>query len=198
MTSRPSRRSPLAVVVLALLAESPMHVYRMQQLIKERGKDQVVNVAQRNSIYQTIDRLRRAGLVEVQETSRDERWPERTIYRATEEGSATLHDWLREMLSERAREFPEFPAALAFAALLSPQQVRGRLEERAATLEQNLAEYEARQKPPLPRIFLVEDEYLAAMTKAELSWLRGMIAELREGALSWDVDALMATHGEKS
>ena len=38
------RRSPLALVVLALLYEAPMHPYRMQQLIKERGKDEVVNV----------------------------------------------------------------------------------------------------------------------------------------------------------
>ena len=75
MTDRPPRRSPLAMVVLGLLAEAPMHPYRMQQLIKERGKDTVVNVAQRNSVYQTIDRLLRAGLIAVRETSQDARGP---------------------------------------------------------------------------------------------------------------------------
>ncbi|HEX2184697.1 MAG TPA: PadR family transcriptional regulator, partial [Chloroflexota bacterium] len=94
MTSRAERRSPLAMVVLALLAEAPMHAYRMQQLIKEREKDKVVNVAQRNSIYQTIDRLRRAGLIAVRETWREERRPERTVYEITPYGSETLEQWL--------------------------------------------------------------------------------------------------------
>ena len=36
------RRSPLAFAILALLYEEPMHPYRMQRVIKERGKDQVI------------------------------------------------------------------------------------------------------------------------------------------------------------
>ena len=51
------RRSSIALAVLAFLYERPMHPYRMQQLIKERGKDEVINVRQRASLYQTIDRL---------------------------------------------------------------------------------------------------------------------------------------------
>ena len=41
MTMKTYKRSPLAFAVLALLIEAPMHPYRMQQLIKSRGKDQV-------------------------------------------------------------------------------------------------------------------------------------------------------------
>src|ERR1044071_786140 len=91
------RRSPLALAILALLYEAPMHPYRMQQLIKERGKDTVINVQQRTSIYQTIERLLRAGLIIVAETTRDERWPERTVYALTEEGRETLREWMHEM-----------------------------------------------------------------------------------------------------
>ena len=77
------RRSPLALVLLVLLAEEPMHPYRMHEVIKERGKDRIANVAQRNSVYQTIDRLLRAELIAVRETTRDERRPERTVYEIT-------------------------------------------------------------------------------------------------------------------
>jgi DNA-binding PadR family transcriptional regulator len=62
-------------VLLALLAEGPMHPYRMQQLIKHRGKDRVANVAQPNSVYQTIDGLLRAGLVTVHATDRSRAGP---------------------------------------------------------------------------------------------------------------------------
>src|SRR5436853_6766427 len=95
--SRP--RSPLALVVLSCLFEAPMHPYLMQQRIKERGKDQVANVAQPNSVYQAIERLRRDGLIAVRETSREERRPERTVYEMTEEGKRTLYQWVRTMLS---------------------------------------------------------------------------------------------------
>jgi hypothetical protein len=61
------RRSVLALAVLSMLTEEPMHAYRMQQLIKERRKDDIVNVSQRNSVYQTTGGLCRG--------SRTTRWP---------------------------------------------------------------------------------------------------------------------------
>ena len=114
------RRSVLAMALLSMLSEEPMHAYRIQQLIKERHKDDVVNVAQRNSVYQTLDRLLRDGLIEVQTTERAENRPERTTYRLTEPGRVILRQWLTTMLAEPAREFPEFPAALAFLPSLTP------------------------------------------------------------------------------
>src|SRR3954469_5826512 len=112
MTSSPRPRSPLWMVVLALACEEPMHPYRMQTLIKQRGKDHVANVAQRNSVYQAIEALQRAGLIAIRETTRDENRPERTVYEATAVGRDTLRAWLRTVLSTPAREFPDFPAAL--------------------------------------------------------------------------------------
>jgi DNA-binding PadR family transcriptional regulator len=189
MTEATHRRSPLAVVVLTLLAEEPMHAYRMQQLIKERGKDTVVNVSQRNSVYQTIDRLVRAGLVEVHETARDSGRPERTIYRTTGAGRRTLQAWLRDMLAAPGREYPEFPAAVASMAIATPADVLTWLEQRVGALEERLAQSQATagaaRAGGLPRLFLLEDEYQDAMTRAELEWVRGVCADLRSGELTW-------------
>jgi DNA-binding PadR family transcriptional regulator len=182
-----NRRSPLAVVVLALLAEEPMHPYRMQRLIKERGKDQIANVAQRNSVYQTIDRLQRGGLITVHDTERDERRPERTVYALTDTGRATLMSWLRTMLATPSREFPEFPAALATLMLLPPAEVADLLAARADELAARLAESAPAADLPfeLPRLFTLDDEYKAALTRAELTWLRSVLADLRAGRLTW-------------
>src|ERR1700754_3282212 len=92
-------RSPLWMVVLALACEEPMHPYRMQTLIKQRGKEQIANVAQRNSVYQTIDALRRAGLIRIGETERNKRRPERAVYEASEAGRTALRHWVRTTLS---------------------------------------------------------------------------------------------------
>ncbi|BCY14654.1 PadR family transcriptional regulator [Actinoplanes sp. L3-i22] len=180
------KRSPLAMLLLALLVEAPMHPYRMQQVIKERGQDQLVNVAQRNSVYQALDRLVRDGLARAGETSREAGRPERTVYEVTEEGSATLRRWLLEMLPAPAREFPEFPVALAFLALLSPVETRELLNRRVETLAERVAAIDAQAPPGLPRLFLIEDEYRAAMLRAELAWLRGVVTDLDNGTLTWD------------
>src|SRR3954464_5913330 len=152
------RFSPIALAVLALLYEEPMHPYRMQQLIKERGKDQVVNVRQRASLYQTIERLQRDGLIAVQGTTRAERRPERTEYALTDEGRATVCAWLRTMLAVPAREFPAFPAALAHLPLLPPDDACQQLQQRLAALEAERARLDAEVQcvaAVLPRLFLV-------------------------------------------
>ncbi|GGN54429.1 PadR family transcriptional regulator [Actinoplanes lobatus] len=192
------KRSPLAMVLLALLVEAPMHPYRMQQVIKQRGQDQLVNVAQRNSVYQTLDRLVREGLARPGGTSREAGRPERTVYEVTEEGAATLRRWLLEMLPEPAREFPEFPVALAFLPILSPAETRELLERRLETLTDRVAAIDAQAPPGLPRLFLIEDEYRAAVLRAEIAWLRGVVADLDDGSLSWDralIDETLARFG---
>ncbi|MFC4067746.1 PadR family transcriptional regulator [Actinoplanes subglobosus] len=192
------KRSPLAMVLLALLVEAPMHPYRMQQVIKERGQDQLVNVAQRNSVYQTLDRLVREGLARPGGTSREAGRPERTVYEVTEEGAATLRRWLLEMLPEPAREFPEFPVALAFLPMLTPAETREMLQRRAESLAERVAAIDAQAPPGLPRLFLIEDEYRAGMLRAEIAWLHRLVDELGDGTLSWDrtlIDETLARFG---
>jgi DNA-binding PadR family transcriptional regulator len=178
-------RSPLWLIVLSMVYEEPMHPYRMQTLIKERGKDQVANVAQRNSVYQAIAALRRAGLIAIRGTSREERRPERTTYEVTPEGRQTFGVWLRTVLSTPAREFPDFPAALSLVAGVEPHDVRLQLEHRLSALERRLAQLET-PVPGLPRVFLLEAEYMAAVVRAEIAWLRRVTQDLRSRRLTWN------------
>jgi DNA-binding PadR family transcriptional regulator len=183
------RSSTVALAVLALLYEAPMHPYRMQQLIKERGKDEVINVHQRTSLYQTIDRLLRAKLIAVRATAREERRPERTIYELTEAGRETMLVWMREMLATPAREFPDFPAALAHLPLLEHEDVKAQLDRRAQALVAELDRVDAelgRAAGVIPRLFLVEMEYLRAQLHTELSWVRSLVDDLDTGRLTWN------------
>ncbi|MFT4038001.1 MAG: PadR family transcriptional regulator [Thermomicrobiales bacterium] len=189
MTMKETRRSPLALAVLALLDEAPMHPYRMQQLIRQRHKEAVINVRLRSSLYQTIDRLQRAGLIAVQETEKADNFPERTIYRLTPAGKETAREWLREMLAQPVAEYPEFPAALSFMPMLSPDEAQTLLAERATRLEASIADLDhklAAVAPWLPRLFTLEVDYQRTVMQAELAWLRAVLAELASGALHWD------------
>jgi len=190
--SRPSavkaaQRSSLGLIVLWLLFEGPKHVYRMQKLIEQQGKDRVVNVRSRASLYQTIERLMRLGLVEVQETVHSEGYPDRIVYAITDRGRETAREWLREMLTSTGGEFPEFIAAVSILFGLAPDDACAQLELRAKRLTAELADTEAQLtgNPNLPRLFLLEEEYRRAVLDAEVSWLRAVIEDLREGRLTW-------------
>jgi DNA-binding PadR family transcriptional regulator len=165
-----------------------MHAYRMQKLIRQRGKDRVVNVRARASLYQAIERLARLGLVEARETVRGEGYPDRTVYAMTPAGRAALAEWLRAMLRTTEGEFPEFPAAVSVLPVLTPDDARRQLELRAERLAAALAETEAvlRSQGDLPRLFLLEEEYRRAVLEAELAWVRSVVEDLRAGRLTWD------------
>lgn len=164
-----------------------MHPYRMHEMIKARGKDRIANVAQRNSVYQTIDRLLRLELIAVRETARDERRPERTVYEITEAGWEAMRTWTAGMLANPSREFPEFPAALSSLMVLTPEEATSRLEQRAADLAESLAEDRRAlaAAPGLPRLFLLDEEYLITVREAELAWVERVLEALRSGELSW-------------
>ena len=192
MTMKDGKRSALGLTVLGILSGEPMHAYRIQKLIKDYGKDRVVNVRQRASIYQAIDRLLRLGLIAVEGTGRDGGRPERVVYAITDTGLATARTWIREMLSTVGGEFPEFPAGLSFLMMLPPGDARAQLEIRLAAVQAELADVRSALdgSAGLHRIYVVEEEYRLAMLAAEQGWLNSMIADLRDGGLTWSEESL--------
>jgi hypothetical protein len=42
----------------------------------------------------------------------------------------------------------------------------------------------------LPKVTLLDDEYLVAVTEAELRWTEGVVAELESGELTWSLEQL--------
>jgi DNA-binding PadR family transcriptional regulator len=186
--------SPLALAVLSLLEVGPLHPYGLQRLIRVWGKDAVVNVGQRATLYKTIARLERAGLVAVRQTERDQSFPERTVYELTDAGRRQGREWLEDMLASPRNEFPRFPAALSFAMLLGPRDLLALLERRADALRERVAELdrEPGEYAGLPRVTLIESEYQRAVVGAELAWVDAVAADLRSGTLSWSKQDLAA------
>ena len=180
--------------MLALLAEESMHPYRMQRLIKERGKDLVINVGQRSQLYKTIDRLLDAGLIAVAEVERNATRPERTNYTITDTGRRALSDWTVEMIAAPRREFPEFAAGLAYLAALDKDIAIVALATRLASVRAELAELERATESVtswLPRIVLIESEYLIGHLRVDQNWIAALLDDLRSGRLDWDTDDLI-------
>jgi DNA-binding PadR family transcriptional regulator len=186
-TKRKLPRTPLALAVMNLLMERPMHPYEMKLKMKERGHDLVIRL-KGGSIYDTVERLEEGGFITSQAPSREGRRPERTVYAITDSGREEITDWLRELLAQPVNEYPQFAAALAFFAALDKEEVVRLLQVRATMLESQIAETEMglehwTKAMGIPRLFLVEAEYVAAMHRAELEWVRNLIRDIQGGTL---------------
>src|SRR5262245_59885094 len=90
-----------SLTVLVFYRIRPMHPYELQSIIRVTHKDDFLRLNP-GSLYNSIERLLLAGLIEVAETMRAGRRPERTIYRITKSGSAEAIQWLRELLETPA------------------------------------------------------------------------------------------------
>jgi DNA-binding PadR family transcriptional regulator len=180
--------TPLALAVLRLLQERPMHPYEMQQLIRDRSTDRVVKV-RAGSLYHTIERLARQRLIEPVETGREGNRPERTVYAITEAGRDGYVADLRELVRTPVQEYPLFGAAVEMLYTLDRDDAARLLEHRVTSLEALLAAHDqvttSLAKRGLPRLGMIEVEYVQAMWRAELTWVSQLIDDIRSGELGW-------------
>ncbi len=184
-------RDPLALTILALLAEQPRHPYEIQRLIRERKKD-FARSTQR-TLYHAIDRLVKAELILPAETNREGNRPERTIYQLTDDGHDSFVGWLGELLAQPLSEYPLFTVAISFLAYLPMETALQALAARIIELEAELAGIEPRLQglgQSLHRLLLLELEYVRALRQGELAWVRTLMQDMLEGRLTWDAEAL--------
>ncbi|MBB5787918.1 PadR family transcriptional regulator [Jiangella mangrovi] len=182
--TRPS--NPLALAVLVLLWERPMHPYEMSATLRERRKEDSIKVNY-GSLYSVVESLMKRGLIEATETVREGRRPERTVYAITETGGRVMVDWLVELLSTPKKEFTQFEAALSLAGALPPDQVTELLGQRLRNLrfQQKAVEamFEEARSVGLPRLFMIESEFTAALQAAEIAFVEQLLTELRDETL---------------
>ena len=186
-------RDLVALTVLALLRERPLHPYEIQRVIRERRKDFAMGTTR--ALYHAVGRLERAGLIEPLETSREGRRPERTVYRLTEAGVEELVSWLDDLVANPVAEQPVFSAAVSFLPHLPADQAVRALRARTVALEGRIAGLRAsvvalQDQLHLPRLVLLEHELALAMLEAELAWVRSLAEEVRAGTIRWDGAAL--------
>jgi DNA-binding PadR family transcriptional regulator len=178
-------RNLLALAVLVLLYERPMHPYEMASTLKERREEESIKLRY-GSLYTVIDALQAAGLIEPRETQREGRRPERTVFGITSRGEHELKRWMADLLGRPVKEYPSFKAALSLMPVLPPEEAAGLLEQRAERLEARLAMAEselaeAKKEMGLPDLFIIEEMYEMAILRAEHDFVADLASRIREG-----------------
>jgi DNA-binding PadR family transcriptional regulator len=179
----------LALAVLGLLQERPMHPYEMASTLRERHKDSSFKVNS-GSLYDTVEALAREGWIEPVETQRDGRRPERTVYTFTALGHREFLGWIDELIRTPVPEYPKFIGAVSYLGALGPDRAAEALGERAGHLERRIEETTAALGETVgsgrvPRLFMIEVECALHAWQAELAWTRATITEIRDGSLAW-------------
>ncbi|GAB2677905.1 PadR family transcriptional regulator [Nocardia goodfellowii] len=173
----------LALAVLSVIVERPMHRYEIASMLKQRGKDRDMDIKW-GSLYTVVQNMAKAGFLEAIGSERDGARPERVIYRITDAGRAEMRGWTTELIADPELEATRFTAGLSILGVLPPDLViellSARIAALAETLDSGRAEL-AELKGKLPRLFTVETEYGLTMLAAELEWTRAFRAELVDG-----------------
>lgn len=180
--------TPLAMAVLELLHERNMHPYEMTQIMRERRVDYRVKLRP-GSLYHTVERLESQGIIEIVDTQRQGRRPERTVYGLTEQGRDVFVEQARAMLATPAQEYPQYPVALSAAAELDRDDALEQLKMRVVTLKAQIAADEVvidnvltRQ---LPALYWIDYAYVHHQRKSELDWTQELIEDLESGRIAW-------------
>ena len=187
MPDAAARLTPLGLMVLALLREDDMHPYEMIRLMRVRHDDRLVTVTN-GTVYNTVARLLKGGLIVEVGTDRDGNRPERTTYSLTDAGAGIALDWVRRELVAIDRP-AAFRIALAEAHNLDRSEVGDLLGIRHTALEayeRALRDgYGKGRAKGVPLQYLIEVERDLALTRADLTWSASLIERLRTDDIPW-------------
>ena len=184
--------TPLEIAVLALLMERPMHPYEMYQTLIQRSEDRVVKVRP-GSLYHSVDRLTKHGLVRSIGTEREGNRPERTTYEITETGQLSFGERISEILGTPMNEYPEFPLAIGEAHNLPRATVLQLLNNRLLLLRADLSFIDAGladvRAKDLDRRYFLNIEYMKAVAEVEIAWVERLVQDIELGTLPWPENA---------
>ncbi len=180
--------SPLALSVLELLDQRPMHPYELAATMRARHYDEFIRL-NFGSLYHTVESLERDGWIVPVEKEREGRRPERTIYRLTDGGSKVLRQVVSTIVAQPRREYPHFAAGLMFMHHLKAEEAARLLAERAQALHATITKLSQILDELLAtgytRLTVIELEHKIAMLEAERNWTRKIAKEITEGRLGW-------------
>jgi DNA-binding PadR family transcriptional regulator len=181
-----SKLTPLAIAVLELLHEKPMHPYEMSQLMRDRFVHTRVRL-KAGSLYHTVERLEAQGYLQVVDTQREGRRPERTVYAMTEAGRDAFTERAKSMVGTPAEEYPEYLSGLAVIDELGRETALQELRHRLIQLEAAVASDEVIsakvREQGTPEIYWLDWRFVAAQRAFELDWTRKLLDDLETGRI---------------
>lgn len=162
-------------ILLGLLAAGPSHGYDLKRRHDERFPQ--ARPLAYGQVYTTLQRLVRDGFAEVEGTGSDG-GPERTLYRATEDGARELAHWAGEITPPAPFVTNEIFAKVV-VAILAPGDPAGYLRAQRAAHMTRMRELTAvKTAPGAPLATVLSADYALHHLDADLRWMTTTAARL--------------------
>ena len=125
--------SKISTLILGVLYEKERNPYEITKMLKNLKLRKWFNVAD-YTVYATINNLKRQGLISGQ-TTKEGRFPEKTIYSITAEGEFELHNTISSYLEKNDPDGSKFDIAILLLHHLSRDEVLQKLKVKLENLE---------------------------------------------------------------
>lgn len=177
--------NPLALRLLGLLVERPMHTYALGRELAERYPHVR---ARSGSLYTLTTSLIDAGWIAPTGTEQAGNRPARTVYALTPRGWQAFRERVGRQVREAEVETSAFVDALAYLGALDQDEAVDALRERVGSLDERIAGLEAAARKAVgavPELFMIETAFVAHQMRSESDWIRNLITRIADGSLPW-------------
>jgi len=168
------------LVVLSLLAESPMHGYELNQELERREVRDWAGIS-RPQVYYSLRKLEKAAYISPLATEQSTaKGPDRRVYGPTPEGERALADSLAREDWAIQRTLPPFLTWLALSSHARPGELRRQVGRRRRFLEHELAKERStlqgirQDSGPMVGAAELMVELTIRQFEAELEWLEAV------------------------
>lgn len=170
------------LALLGLLTEGPKYGYQLENDIEARGMREWTEIGF-SSIYYLLNKSEERGWI-LSTLGESSKGPVRKLYALTQTGWSLLRSELRQKLANPKPNSGEFDLALAFMAILPPQQVTEALMDYQQTLESGLErvneQWDRSGKGRLPENVETLFSHSLHQIQSELNWVKATLQTRKE------------------
>ena len=130
--------SKISTLIIGILYEKERNPYEITKMLKELKLRKWFNIAD-STVYATINSLKKNSLIDGK-SSKDSRFPEKTIYSITTEGEFELHNTISSYLEKTDPDGAKFDIAILLLHHLSRDEVLQKLKIKLENLERSTFE----------------------------------------------------------
>jgi len=130
--------SKISTLILGVLYEKARNPYEITKMLKDLKLRKWFNIAD-STVYATINNLRKQKLIEG-ETTKEGRFPAKTVYSITTEGEYELHHTISGYLEKNDPDGSKFDIAILLLHHLSRDEVLQKLKIKLENLESSTYE----------------------------------------------------------
>jgi DNA-binding PadR family transcriptional regulator len=184
------------LVILGLLMGGEKHPYEMQHILKVRQMEKYIKFYE-GSLYYAVEQLTKDGFIEVSGVVKEDRRPDKTVYKITGVGRREFQELLMKQFATEERFYDPVYTALIFAGYGDSGKIADIIGKRIQNAENRIEMLEKlyeERGPVIPRSAQYIYIGFIGQARAKLKWLRDLRNDALADALGYSAREWSGSH----